>query len=531
MTSTRFQLCFGVGCITTLLLTALMGCQRSQLRVRVDVYGDDPTLEVQGSPQRIERVVDESRTLVNTTFDRRTRLSESAAAAIADAEHYLDYASRLDSVRLGPNPTADASSQSRPSEFELLLDYATSLNDSDIEARTAIEKRQHELDVALEKLTRSHSVLELARDTNRLANPGDHEAHQLAIVEVFLRFAALEAACQSYIRPAEVGMLYIEQALTAGKEQLASSVEQFAESSTKDDRSDRINLLRSIASEMRTSESRAKQDGFYGWANQAGRDAEVLESVADLLSNVKDVDGTPTAISVSDTELNVIRSTGPFPGAANVFGPTQRRSGLADQAVSMDLYSSQIDRLQDPADPVWRVITAPENRRKWNRVINKVYYRAEGNSQVILVQDRIGHFRPVNVKNDPTALIESQARINRSIASGAVSILGALAGSAGVPAAGNIANAVSDKVSPGADSPGMTDEASSLLAGEAPGRLSSDAAAARLQRERAALTLQLTKLRTQLATTDPNSDTLSKKEQDTVTAIVRAYQRIFDDGR
>ncbi|MES2974176.1 MAG: hypothetical protein V4757_11245 [Pseudomonadota bacterium] len=105
---------------------------------------------------------------------------------------------------------------------------------------------------------------------------------------------------------------------------------------------------------------------------------------------------------------------------------------IAGLAETLDFYNSQIDRLQDPADPVWREVVDPRNDAKWNPVFARTVFYSEGNTGVVVVRDRAGEFRVHQAKNNPTALIQGQLRISRAVTSGLTDVLGAMTGASGL---------------------------------------------------------------------------------------------------
>lgn len=111
---------------------------------------------------------------------------------------------------------------------------------------------------------------------------------------------------------------------------------------------------------------------------------------------------------------------------------------FAQLGSALDLYVSQIDRLQDPADPAWRELLRPDNESNWAPFFARTSYRAEGDTSVVIARDRLGHFRVQRARNNPAALIQGQLRISRAIASSLADALGA---ATGVPGAGAIASA------------------------------------------------------------------------------------------
>ena len=83
---------------------------------------------------------------------------------------------------------------------------------------------------------------------------------------------------------------------------------------------------------------------------------------------------------------------------------------------------NDITRIQNPADPAWRVVTSPKNAGNWHRHFTTNVFYAEGNSSVIVVRDSPIHFRIQRGNNNPTALVQSQLEISRSIADAAISV-------------------------------------------------------------------------------------------------------------
>ncbi|MDA3790037.1 MAG: hypothetical protein PF503_16265 [Desulfobacula sp.] len=135
------------------------------------------------------------------------------------------------------------------------------------------------------------------------------------------------------------------------------------------------------------------------------------------------------------------------------------RKALGDAAASFEFYNTQIDRLQDPSDPAWREITKEKNQSKWQPHFAETSFYAEGKSDVVFVRDRIGHFRIQRGTNNPTALIQSQFKISRAVASGAVEVMAAVAGVSGVPGVSAGVDKLKETVSgaPGETDPGTTE--------------------------------------------------------------------------
>ncbi|MBN1508971.1 MAG: hypothetical protein JW955_19145 [Sedimentisphaerales bacterium] len=121
-------------------------------------------------------------------------------------------------------------------------------------------------------------------------------------------------------------------------------------------------------------------------------------------------------------------SAGPGPNLT-----PQAQAVIGQIGSSWDFMNTQIDRLQDPADPAWRFLSKPENQTRWQTYYAETGFSAEGKTDVVFVRDRLGHFRLQRGKNNPAALIQGQFKITGAIASGLVDVLAATAGAAGIP--------------------------------------------------------------------------------------------------
>lgn len=104
------------------------------------------------------------------------------------------------------------------------------------------------------------------------------------------------------------------------------------------------------------------------------------------------------------------------------------QTALVDLTTSTELLWSQIDRLQDPADPIWRLVTCRANEKKWNTEFSKTYFMAEGDSSVVVVRDSPMDFRVQKGENDPSALVQAQLQISRAVADTAIVVAGAATG-------------------------------------------------------------------------------------------------------
>jgi hypothetical protein len=99
-----------------------------------------------------------------------------------------------------------------------------------------------------------------------------------------------------------------------------------------------------------------------------------------------------------------------------------------EQMKKFDLLGSQVERLQDPSDPVWKIVTNPKNWEKWNVEFSRTFFRAKGNTSVVVVRDSPMEFRVQQGSNDPAALVQAQLQVSRAIADAAISVAGATTG-------------------------------------------------------------------------------------------------------
>ena len=104
------------------------------------------------------------------------------------------------------------------------------------------------------------------------------------------------------------------------------------------------------------------------------------------------------------------------------------RAALAGLVMGTSRFIELIDRLQDSGDPIWRIVTADENEAHWSTQVIETGFYAEGNAGVVVVRDDPLRFRVQSARNNPTALIQGQLEISRSVAKAAISIAGAVSG-------------------------------------------------------------------------------------------------------
>jgi hypothetical protein len=116
-------------------------------------------------------------------------------------------------------------------------------------------------------------------------------------------------------------------------------------------------------------------------------------------------------------------------GVPSSLGIGDRGATATNQlAQSTTLFYSQIDRLQDPSDPIWRIVSDPENEAKWNIQFNESYFYAQGKSSIVVVRDTPMSFRVQRGANNPAALVKGQLQVSRVLGNAAISIAAASTG-------------------------------------------------------------------------------------------------------
>lgn len=174
------------------------------------------------------------------------------------------------------------------------------------------------------------------------------------------------------------------------------------------------------------------------------RGIAVAEALQTNLSKATGSAASGTVSGIQEAVPAAVRSLATFVLSSDQVRPPNIL--IRDIAAAQTFYISQIDRLQDPADPAWLEVIDPENEANWVPFFAHTKFKAEGNAEVIVVRDRPGHYRVQRGINNPAALIQGQLEISRSIASGVTAILGAVSGVQvpllGQPAQGGTATAV-----------------------------------------------------------------------------------------
>ena len=190
------------------------------------------------------------------------------------------------------------------------------------------------------------------------------------------------------------------------------------------------------------------------------------------------------------------------------------RTALAGLAANATRFIELIDRLQDPGNPVWRIVTDPANEQHWNVESVQTRFYAEGKSHVVMVRNDPMRFDVQEGTNNPAALIKGQLEITRAIANAAIGVLGA---STGLPVRKPTTAGDTESPASAAESSAAEDFAQR--------KATADEAAQARERAIRGLSLELANVLSNLTTDD---DTSLPMQRARLGAILSAYKSIFD---
>lgn len=158
--------------------------------------------------------------------------------------------------------------------------------------------------------------------------------------------------------------------------------------------------------------------------------SKLSTGLIETVKKVKEV--TSTLVSLRSGLEAVINSNKPEVLVQSLMkNPTVYKLSAKEESEmlqAVDLLNSQLDRLQITSSPVWRIVTDPKNKDKWNTEFSKTCFYAQGDAGVVVVRDSPIKYRVQEARNNPAALVEAQLHISRSVADAAIQIAGATTG-------------------------------------------------------------------------------------------------------
>ena len=247
-------------------------------------------------------------------------------------------------------------------------------------------------------------------------------------------------------------------------------------------------------------------------AEISARGRQVSRELADRLTAAAAIAGqNPGRLKLSIDAVAQAATTVPLSLGLGDRGMT----ALNDLVRSTTLFYSQVDRLQDPADPVWRIVGDVRNEAKWNITFSETYFYSEGNNSVFVVRDTPISYRVQRGANNPTALVQGQLQISRAIANAAISVAGAAVG-APIPKLPGTADSGKPESTEGADAEKLARRDATV----------ERQAAVRAQSIRG-LRLRMQTLRDQLQRIDPNDTQAAATALAQLRSVLSAYESVF----
>jgi hypothetical protein len=244
----------------------------------------------------------------------------------------------------------------------------------------------------------------------------------------------------------------------------------------------------------------------------AARGRSILKEISARLSEaIKSAELKPSRLKESIDA--VAKAATDIPSSVGL--PDGGQTALNRLVLSTSLLFSQIDRLQDPADPVWRIVSDPQNESIWNTTFSETYFYSEGNNSVVVVRDTPMSFRVQRGNNNPIALIQGQLQVSRAITNAAISVAGA---AAGIPTP-----KLPGSVSQGKDSTGAGDPAEQL----ARRKVTVERFAAQRAEAIRGLQRKLTALRDEFAIVDVNNPKAVDALLSRFQAVLKAYDAML----
>jgi hypothetical protein len=497
------------------------GCASSSLTVSVDLYDEDPRLIAPMSLETAYRLIDDVNQLEAAAREKtaqRAKLAEMAweayrattqSAGMSSREVEQAYKSYAASVADREKTLADPFSKARAALTKYIAQYQAAY----AAARTAFESCER-YRVASDEVRKSESLSAKECRPIELAKQAERLGEEWTLRRLPPALHAAEAEARNAVSEA-----------VAAYRAFAGPTQTTADAKSKTPGDEFTVPWAQLRAQLNANLERAQRGGFRVVEAQIDQAIRVMNAkVTELAAAIKAIEperakspGPPRERVASSSallldsvariavELDAVRADLPESASA--------RTALAGLAANATRFVELIDRLQDPGNPVWRIVTDPANEAHWNTESVKTRFYAEGKSHVVMVRNDPMRFDVQEGTNNPAALIKGQLEVTRAIANAAIGVLGASTGLPvrKPPAAGET------------ESPATTGESS---AAEDFARRKAVADESAQARERAirGLSLELANVQSNLNAVDDASLTAQRAR---LAAILSAYQSIF----
>lgn len=409
-----------------LMLLSLGGCASATLTIKVDIYDEDPRVEPPMSPAEAERMLADLQNLETAATRERTlqkTLAEGSystfAAAWRQAGGDHEVIKKLERkkdeyVSAFAAPKADFEEKLKTIR-NAIEEYTKKYSARYKEVAEGVSGRRcKDPRGCREQEEEGQSTTNLANSQRKTASPnlGDEEIirqlpRSLIDKENKIRRMLTEVVgaywAQRDIEPTFfVNWTELENLLATRYVIATSSPSGISEAKVIEQITIRTrNQIRGLQQEI---------DRYSGTDTAAGNLVPLPGRPSDLFSST-------VAIGI---ELESLRNDLP-----NDATSLTALSGLVRRS---SRFLELIDRLQDPSDPVWRIISDPANKGHWNKQFTRTYFHGQGNTGVVVVRDNPMHFRIQSGTNDPAVLIQGQLDVARTVANAALSVAAAASG-------------------------------------------------------------------------------------------------------
>lgn len=383
----------------------MSACAHSRLRLELDVYRGDPAREIPLNPDQLVALRREIRNGLNSVDPDLAR-QHAMAHDLLDV--YVEFACLHAVIVTGACDRADLKEVNDllPGHLATLDQRAARVKALLLSADTSVvtyERLLSRATVPVDTMP-AHPMTERVPARSDVENP----TARLALQAAALRSGVTEAAesLRAFSRPPDTDF---QHSLAEQWGDIGAAFDrnpQLADASATPAFTTQINVLRQRVVALASRLKAANPDLAATLLKAADATTDPRELTRSLTIIGKAVNSLPPGISAS---------TPPALGLSRIVG-------------NRELYDSQIDRLKDPADPVWRIVSAPENEWRWNQRFIRTWFYAEGKSDVIVVRDGPLDYRVQSASNNPSVLVESQLQISRAVTNAAITALGSASG-------------------------------------------------------------------------------------------------------
>lgn len=385
-----FSLCFVGG-----LMLLASGCASSKLTLRLDIYGEDPSIayltseELDGYERALKKAPEDIKEYAQDRQEFGARVYELYEAGFQ--------------LNLPPKPSTNElkSIQNRKVQWQKYTDELAGLREAAIQSAQQTAKKVHELRPAFEGPE--------SRDKQR---EDLNWQFKQALDQVRLAINKLTGRMTNAFEHGLVGnFAYLKVAFAANAKE--ASVTNTAKWKGLIKKIDRLDVQIGYLAQKGSANMILLANALDAAAGESSQGADSRKSLRTAMEEQPD----KTAIAIKDG-LGAPEGT--------VSPTTNITSRLASLTPPSD--HNNLDREQDPADPVWRILSDSRNDSKWHSAFATNYFYSEGNNSVVIVRDTPIHYRVHSADNNPTALIEGQLRISRALTDAAIQVAGTATG-------------------------------------------------------------------------------------------------------